>query len=116
MWCSAIGCIVTLLLSILLAPLLAVAQQPAGNMHRIGWLHPGLSSPEPHPSLEAFRQGLREFGYVEGQNIVIEYRYAEGRDDRLADLAAELVRLKVDVIVAGGAAAIRAAQHATRTL
>jgi putative ABC transport system substrate-binding protein len=66
---------------------------------------------------EAFRQGLRELGYVEGQNLVIEYRYAEGRDDRLADLAAELVRLKVDVIVAvAGAAATRAVQHATRTI
>ena len=66
--------------------------------------------------MEAFRQGLRELGYVEGQNLVIEYRYAEGRDERLPDFAAELVRLKVDVIVAGGAAAIRAAQHATRTI
>jgi putative ABC transport system substrate-binding protein len=72
--------------------------------------------PKPHPSLEAFRQGLREFGYVEDQNFVIEYRFAEGRDDRLADLAAELVRLKVDVIVAGGTTATRAAHHATRTI
>ena len=97
------------------APPAAVAQQPT-KVHRIGWLHPGLSHPEPHPSLEAFRQGLRGFGYVESQNLVIEYRFAEGRDDRLADLAAELVRLNVDVIVAGGAVAVRAAQHATRTL
>jgi putative ABC transport system substrate-binding protein len=66
--------------------------------------------------LEAFRQGLRELGYVEGQNIVIEYRYAEGRDDRLADLAAELVRLKVDVIVAVSGVGTRAVQHATRTI
>jgi putative ABC transport system substrate-binding protein len=62
--------------------------------------------------VEAFRQGLRELGYVEGQNLVIEYRYAEGSQERLPNLAAELVRLKVDVIVAGGAAATRAAQHA----
>jgi putative ABC transport system substrate-binding protein len=65
--------------------------------------------------LEAFRQGLRDLGYVEGQNLVIESRYAEGREERLPDLAAELVRLKVDVIVAGGPA-IRAAQHATSTI
>jgi putative ABC transport system substrate-binding protein len=66
--------------------------------------------------VEAFRQGLRDLGYVEGQNLVMEYRYMEGRAEQLPDLAAELVRLKVDVIVAGGTAAIRAAQHATRTI
>jgi len=112
---TALALPLTLVLSLLVAPLAARAQ-PAEKMHRIGWLHPGLSHPEPHPSLEAFRQGLREFGYMEGQNFVIEYRFAEGRDDRLADLAAELVRLKVDVIVAGGTTATRAVQHATRTI
>jgi putative tryptophan/tyrosine transport system substrate-binding protein len=66
--------------------------------------------------LEAFRQGLRELGYVEGQNLIIESRYAEGSEERLPDLAAELVRLKVEVIVAGGSSTIRAAQHATRTI
>jgi putative tryptophan/tyrosine transport system substrate-binding protein len=120
MWCSTMGVIVTLTLSILTTPMAADAQ-PAEKVHRIGRLAPGSTLPESNPSgdkdLEAFRQGLREFGYVEGQNIVIEYRYAEGRDDRLADLAAELVRLKVDVIVAiGGVAATRAVQHATRTI
>src|SRR5262245_4507891 len=100
MWCSAVRCLVMLILSLLVVPLITDAQ-PAGKVHRIGWLHPGLSRPEPHPSLEAFWQGLREFSYVESLNLVIEDRFAEGRDDRLADLAAELVRLKVDVIVAG---------------
>jgi putative ABC transport system substrate-binding protein len=66
--------------------------------------------------VEAFRQGLRDLGYVEGQNLVIEVRWAEGSEERLRDLAAELVRLQVEVIVAQGAAAIRAAQHATRTI
>src|SRR6266568_2170542 len=115
MWCSIVGVIVTLTLSILASPLVTDAQ-PATKVHRIGWLHPGFSRPEPHPSLEAFRQGLRELGYVEGQNLVIEYRFAEGRDEGLADCAAELVQLKVDVIIAGGPAAIRATQHATSTI
>jgi putative ABC transport system substrate-binding protein len=66
--------------------------------------------------MEAFRQGLRDLGYVEGQNLVIEWRWAEERDERLPDLAAELVRLQVQVIVVGGVAAIRAAQHATSTI
>jgi putative ABC transport system substrate-binding protein len=65
---------------------------------------------------EAFRQGLRALGYVEGQNLVLEYRYAEGSAERLPDLAAELVQLQVDVLVAGGTAAIHAAQRATRTI
>jgi len=68
-------------------------------------------------SVEAFREGLRELGYVEGQNIVIEYRSAEGQFERLSELAADLVRLKVDVIVAaGGIQAIRPARNATSTI
>jgi putative ABC transport system substrate-binding protein len=114
MWCSAIGCVVTLTLSMLVASLAAEAQQ-ATKVYRIGRLQ--SSHPiDPNPTLEAFREGLRDLGYVEGQNLVIEDRYAEGSLERLRDLAAELVRLQVDVIVAGGVAAIRAAQHATRTL
>jgi putative tryptophan/tyrosine transport system substrate-binding protein len=66
--------------------------------------------------LEAFRQGLRDLGYVEGRNILIESRYAEGQEDRLTTLAAELVRLPVDVLVAAGTTAIQAAQHATSTI
>ena len=66
---------------------------------------------------EAFRQGLRKLGYVEGKNIVIEYRHAEGKYDRLPRLAAELVRLKVDLIViAGGEDLIRATKNATKTI
>jgi len=96
---------------LLAAPLAAEAQQ-AGKVHRIGYLSGGLSTYR----IEAFRQGLRELGWVEGQNIVIEYRYAEGRFDRLPDLAAELVRLKVDIIVALATPASAAAKNATGTI
>jgi putative ABC transport system substrate-binding protein len=107
--------LVTFTLAILVAPLAAEAQQ-ATNVSRIGWLSPGFPRPDHDPPLDAFRQGLREFGYVEGQNLVIEYRGAEGRIERLPDLAAELVQLQVSVMVAVGSAATRAAQHATRTI
>ena len=108
--------IATLALFILLAPLAIEAPQ-ATTVHRIGRLL-GVGSPHsgPDPPFEAFRQGLRERGDIEGQNLLIEDRYAEGSQERLRDLAAELARLPVDVIVAEGAAAIRAAQHATRTI
>jgi putative tryptophan/tyrosine transport system substrate-binding protein len=104
-----------LVLGILVAPFRTDAQ-PAGKVYRIGRLSAGSPSLESKAREEAFRQGLRELGYVEGQNLVTEYRYAEGSAERLPDLAAELVRLQVDVIVAGGTAAIHAAQGATRTI
>ena len=89
------------LCSMLLAPCFpAAAQQPA-RIPRIGILI-GASASCFSARVEAFRQRLRELGYVEGKNIVIEYRYAEGKLERLPDLAAELVRLKVDVIVTAG--------------
>jgi ABC-type uncharacterized transport system substrate-binding protein len=106
--------VVTLALILLTAPLTTEAQQ-ATTVYRIGRLSPGAPLFVAH-LWEAFRQGLREFGYVEGHNLVIEERYAEGREERLRDLAAELVRLQVDVLVTEGAAAVRAAQHATRTI
>jgi len=98
-------------LAFLAAPLGARAQE-AGRLARIGVLFGG--SP-PDPFVEAFKQGLRELGYVEGRHVSIEYRFAEGRSDRLPDLAAELVRLKVDVIVAASQAAL-AAKQATITI
>ncbi len=89
--------------------------QPPGKMYRIGFL--GLLSPTDNPyALEAFRQELRELGYVEGQTVVIEYRFAEGRPELLPGLAAELVRLKVDVIVPGAPPAPEAAKQATSTI
>ena len=90
------------------------AQQPT-KMHRIGFLG-GVSPAAVSARIEAFRQKLRELGYVEGKNIVIEYRYAEDKLDRLPVLAAELVRLKVDVIVTGGPGSTRASKDATATI
>ena len=107
------ACLGTLAGALLAASLAAEALQ-AGTVARIGVLELGselTSGPQ-----EAFRQGLRELGYVQGQNIVLEYRFAEGRADRLPDFAAELVRHKVDVIVAGGTPAPLAAKHATSTI
>jgi putative ABC transport system substrate-binding protein len=107
--------VVTLALVILTAPLTVEAQPPT-KVHRVGRLIAAFSPSQPSPILEAFEQTLRDLGYVEGRNVILEYRYAEGSEERLRDQAAELVRLPVDVIVAQGAAAIRAAQHATRTI
>ena len=93
---------------------LAQTQQPT-KVPRIGYL--GAASPSATSErIEAFRRGLRELGYVEGKNIVIERRSAEGKSDRLPALAVELVRLKVDVIVTGGSAATRPAKEATSTI
>jgi putative ABC transport system substrate-binding protein len=99
----------------LLAAPRAADAQPAGKLYRIGYLSAGSVTGNPR-LLEAFRQGLRELGWVEGQNIVIEYRFAEGRFDRLPDLAAELVRLKVDVIAASPTPGALAAKNATGTI
>jgi ABC-type uncharacterized transport system substrate-binding protein len=114
-----IGLLVTFALALLVMPLRADAQQPA-TAYRVGRLS-ASSSPEVSPFVQrtakAFRQGLRELGYVEGQNLVIEWRFAEGRLDRLPELAAELVRLPVDVlVVSGGDPVVRAAQQATQTI
>ena len=113
-WCSAVGFIVTLTLGLLAAPLAANAQH-AVKVPRLGLLIPG-SSAAFAPRIEAFRQGLRDLGYVEGRNITIEYRFAEGQADRLPALVADLARLQVDIMVLDGAAAIRAALHATNTI
>ena len=94
-------------------PLGVRAQQRTGKVHRIGYLGSGTAVPL---MLDAFRQGLRELGWVEGQNIVIDYRFAEGQYDRLPGLADELVRLKVDVIAASPTPAALAAKNATETI
>jgi putative ABC transport system substrate-binding protein len=92
----------------------AEAQQPT-KTPRVGYLSTNSPAAMSH-RVEAFRQGLRELGYVEGKNIFIEWRYAGGKLDRLPSLAAELVRLKVDVIVTGGSSATRPAKEATSTI
>lgn len=104
--------LVVVLLSVLVAPFAAQAQ-PAGKVYLIGVLSPGGSPPGP---LEAFREGLRDLGYVEGRTIVIEWRFAEGKNERLPGLAEELVRLKVDVIFAVNTPAALAAKKATTTI
>src|SRR5215471_4819498 len=113
MWCSALRWIVTLVLSLLVAPLAAEAQQPA-QVARIGYL--SATGGAESPSAEAFRQGLRELGYVEGQNIALAFRTAEGQLDRLPALAAELLQLPVDVLVARSTLAARAAKTTTTTI
>jgi len=98
------------------APLSARAQQ-AGKVPRIGVLRPGNPPPADFArQREAFERGLQELGWTPGTSILIEYRYAEGRNERMPELAADLVRLSVDVIVAGGPDAVRAAQQATSTI
>jgi ABC-type uncharacterized transport system substrate-binding protein len=104
--------LMTLALALLVASLAAEAQSPA-KVPRIGRLSLGSPSSGPTPLRDAFRQGLRDLGWVEGQNLAIESRYAEGKPDRLPDLAAELVRLKVDVILVVNPLAAQAAKHAT---
>src|SRR5882724_791070 len=107
-----IGFALTALLHALCHPVWA--QQPT-KIPRIGFL--GTASPSTVSArVEAFRQGLRELGYVEGKSILIEHRWAEGKFDRMPDLAAELVRLEVDVIVTAGPAATRPAKEATSTI
>jgi len=99
-------------LGLLAAPLAVEAQQPK-KVPRIGFL---TLLAGPTPLEEAFLQGLRDLGYIEGQNLMIEYRWAAGKVDRLPALAEELVRLKVDLIVARAAPAVQAAKNATTTI
>jgi len=101
---------------LLAAPLAAEAQQ-AGKVYRIGWL--AITTPTSPPlqrSSEAFLQGLRDHGFVEGQNVLIERRYSEGQEDRHTTFAAEFVQMKVDLIIAQSAAAAHAAKQATSTI
>jgi putative ABC transport system substrate-binding protein len=101
--------------AVLLATPLAAEAQQARKVPRVGYLSV-FSSSNPYPPSEAFWQGLHDLGWVEGQNIAIEWRFAEGKAQRLPDLAAELVRLRVDLIFAETTPAARAAKQATTTI
>ena len=109
---TRVSSLVMLTIALLAAPLAAGAQ-PAGRVYRIGWLDVG--APE-SVELKTFRKALENLGYVEGRNIVVEYRFAERRLERLPDLAQELIRLKPDVIATRGPAATLALKDATSTI
>src|SRR5690242_3101035 len=112
---SAIGGIVMLILSLLVTLPVARAQQP-GKLPLVGFLHPGSPPPAPLPPIvEAFRAALRDIGYVEGQTIAVEYRWAHGKPEALPALATELIRLKVDVLFAASPAALQAARATAGT-
>ena len=102
--------------ALLLVGFAAVSAQQPGRIPRVGVLRPGDPPPGDFGHREAFEGGLRDLGWTPGANILIEYRYAEGKPGRLSELAAELVRLSVDVIVASAPHGVRAAQQATRTI
>jgi putative ABC transport system substrate-binding protein len=106
--------IVALAIALTIGGAVAESQQPA-KVPRIGVLN-ATSAASMASRMEQFREGLRDVGYIEGQNIVVEYRYADGKLNQLPELAAELVRLNVAVIVAGGGQSIRAAKKATNTI
>src|SRR4030095_2389610 len=104
------------LCSLLLAPCSAAEAQQPTKIPRIGILAPGSSTFPTSAYYDSFRQGLRELGYIEGKNIFIEIRYAEGKQDQLSDFATELVKLKVDVIVTSSRPGVLAAKNATSTI
>ena len=110
-----IGRVVVISLNLFAAPLVVEAQ-PSRQVPRIGFLSYGAPTTIASPEREAFRQGLRELGWIEGQTVTIEYRWAEGNPQRLPALARDLVQLKVDVIVTSGTGAVRAAKEATSTI
>jgi putative tryptophan/tyrosine transport system substrate-binding protein len=107
--------LLALALSVFSSYHVAKAQQPA-KIPRIGYVSGTGDLPNPGPQVEAFRRGLRDLGYVEGKNIIVEYRYVEGKVDRIPSLVAELMQLKPDVFISGNLVAIRAAKQATKTI
>ena len=115
MWCSLVGGMVTLTLSLLTTPL-ATDAQPAGKVPRLGVVFPAERPSPDEPSLAAFRQALHHLGYVEGQTVALESRYALGRGERFSELIAELLQLPVDILVVGSTRAAMAAKQATQTM
>ena len=114
MWYRALGCVVALTASLLAAPL-EVDAQPSVKVATIGYLSIAGGAPGGAPLAESFRQGLQDLGYVEGKTIAIVYRSAEGKPERLPALAAELVQLPVDVILAQSGQVAEAAKDTTGT-
>src|SRR5215831_2640675 len=116
-WRTALLTVVLIVLTTLSRPLVAAAQRP-GHVPRIAFLELNFPPPpsEPSPLREAFRQGLREHGWVEGHTIAIEWRWAEGSLERFATLIAEVIRLPVEVLVVPNTATARIAQQATATI
>jgi ABC-type uncharacterized transport system substrate-binding protein len=112
---KTVGLAMTFVLAILLAPFAVAAQQP-GKVYRIGILAGSSQALNWQPGNEALQQGLRELGYMEGKNVILEYRYTEGNVALFPELAAELVRSNVDIIVALGHPMVLAAKHATKTI
>jgi putative tryptophan/tyrosine transport system substrate-binding protein len=112
MRCSVVGSIITLILSLLAVPL-AAAAQPPGRVYRIGYLG---TTPPPAHVWAALLDGLRERGYSEGQNLVFERRFSEGNAERFPEFAAEMVRLRVDLIIVSTTPAALAAKNATQMI
>jgi putative tryptophan/tyrosine transport system substrate-binding protein len=112
---SSLRFALSLLGTLFLALCSSVEAQQAGKIPRIAYVSSTGASDSSAP-LQAFRQGLRDLGYVEGKNILVEYRYLEGKRDRIQSVVAELVQLKVDVIVPENPPVIRAAKRATQTI
>jgi putative ABC transport system substrate-binding protein len=115
MWLCTVGWLVTLAFGLPWTLFMAEAQQPAQQVYRLGVLS-AASAARVDPRLDAFLHDLRTLGYVEGTNLRLEYRYAEGQLERLPELAADLVRLNVDVIMVAGTRITAAAKHATSTI
>ena len=90
--------------------------QPANKIPRIGYVSTNGTSANPPPFVESFRQGLKDFGYAEGKSIFVEFRYADGKLERVPNLVSELIQLKVDALILGTQTALRAAMQATKTI
>src|SRR5262245_4684204 len=102
--------------ALILATIHLCEAQPAGKVPRVGYVAGSGEADNPGSNLEGFRQGLRDLGYVEGKNVQVEYHYAKGKADIVPRFVAELVQLKVDVLVLSQLSAIRAAKQATKTI
>jgi ABC-type uncharacterized transport system substrate-binding protein len=111
-----VGWSLLLVAAVLLTVAVTVEAQQPTNIPRIGYLSRTGDPKNPGPQVEGFRQALRDLGYIEGKNILVEYRYIEGKTDSIPSLVADLVQLKVDVLVLGPLPAIRAAKQATKTI